>query len=148
MLNFNSNSNNSVTYDNTVVLNGQLTFQLSDDEIQRVKAGLENMIAKRNVKSGLTFADDKKPAKKQDEVPFPNLGDAYAVGHMSFYDNDLAVRTWENGFRRENTKYALKKAVTDAGGVWSDDKKAYVFKTKKAYNACKKAQEAYEANRK
>lgn len=80
------------------------------------------------------------------------------LGLISFCDEQLVVRNWESPIwymykkgnkystdadakkAKDNARYATKKAIMTAGGVWNDELKAYKFETKKAYNAFKKAQ--------
>ena len=148
MLNFNSNTTTIATRDNTLSINGTDLFKLSDNEAKYVIDLVQKLLNGQSVnkeepKQGLVFGD---------EEAFPKYQGSEKVGKATFYDSMLGVRTWEwrgtkpdtwrgteKEWRKSKTEQ-LKKDIRDAGGKWDDEKKIYVFSTKKAYTAFKKAQ--------
>ena len=149
MLNFNSNTTTIATRDNTLSINGTDLFKLSDNEAKYVIDLVQKLLNGQSVnkeepKQGLKFAD---------EDAFPKYQGSEKVGRLTFYDKMQGVRTWEwRGKKPENWRGSekdwrkdvqedLKKGVKEAGGTWDDDKKLFIFSTKKAYTAFKKAQQ-------
>lgn len=98
-----------------------------------------------------TVAEKPKSTKKSD---FPSLGEKAdeTVGVITRYDK--FVRNWEvgmdgkvGGFVMDKVKYATKKAITESGAKWNDEKKAYEFSKVADAKAFMKAQRDRVANK-
>ena len=113
---------------------------------QVLNDGMPNLVDESN-----TTSKPVKPSANAPKSDFPTIDMKY-IGFIGFNDEQKVVRNWGSGMVRskevlEKIKYATKKAITEAGGVWDDDVKAYRFKTAKAYKAFKADQTKREQDR-
>lgn len=127
MIQFNI-SNNTIVADNTVNLNGQLEYKLTDEEIQKVNDIIKGMISSRNgskveePKKELVFEDEQKGSFKT------------AIEGSKVWQEDFCTVTKANGEFRlyitcpvkgekgEKIRYAIKNsAKKDFGAKFGGD---------------------------
>lgn len=150
---------NTFRMSNFVNVNGQLRFELTDEEVMQVVSILNGIVGQRgqtarSIKEGLVWADDEKNEKAEKPKAskgFKDLGEPVEIiGTCTIYP-DRMMRHYEaekvgRKFITDGEKAAIKlKAKDEFGAKWDKDNRALVFDTDEHFEAFKKYQREYVA---
>lgn len=149
---------NTFRMSNFVNVNGQLRFELTDEEVMQVVSILNGMVGQRGqtaheIKSGLVFEDDKKAKadKPKASKGFKDLGEPVEIIGICTIYPDRMMRHFEaekvgRKFITDGEKAAIKLTAKDEfGAKWDKDNRALVFDTDEHFEAFKKYQREYVA---
>lgn len=151
MVNFNSNVAKMVI-DNTVVINNQITYTLTDDEVTKVNDIIKGLISSRNSQSAPTTAPVASVAKKSEIVGKK----VYTEDFLTVTDNNGEYRLYitcpVKGDKGKKIRTAIKLSAKEYGTKFAGNYDAgeiyWTFNTKTAANKFIKARKDYAKNNK